>query len=567
MNLKHAILEELTRDSLKQICERLEINDVDRRSAEAMRTRLSRLRRARPEVLLGYLREDEVKAVAEVIGMNPRGRKNQLIEKLLAGSGSGQSAEDGAAKRAAGGKRGMTRTAAMAEEAEQYRHKEEAVQRPDVGVQDQFQAKRPAKTYRYDSSLDPALSWDEQCERALGEWLLGLIERAAKEGEAAVFGQVQEWEGGGVRVASTVQAIGMLKSVSKPFLNWAGKAERHQIERRLFYVAVTRAQKFLHMTWAPTPGNKQAQAPSDFFIEVLASKYVKRRRRDYADRQRLVPTPRASVANVVLSQHRHIGPGDPARGLAMSDRQSSQRSACFGNVGCLLFRRVEWQRDDVPGRAARQLFYFLANRIDGKSLAAVWEKADLGIGKRALATAVAKATEARDGMGKADVAQFQVYNLQRQYMAFLDRVGLREEQVPGGRGEVVFYNLGKFSQAISDFESIHFHSEPVEKYASFSKFLEYQAENAYPEGWQDSAYATPDAVQIMTVHQAKGLQWPAVFVPQLVRNRFPSRGGGGRTSWHLLPATAFENAQRYMGSVEDASASGFSKRLSMPVIT
>jgi superfamily I DNA/RNA helicase len=31
------------------------------------------------------------------------------------------------------------------------------------------------------------------------------------------------------------------------------------------------------------------------------------------------------------------------------------------------------------------------------------------------------------------------------------------------------------------------------------------------------------------VHQAKGLQWPVVFVPQLVRNRFPSRGGGRRT--------------------------------------
>ena len=38
--------------------------------------------------------------------------------------------------------------------------------------------------------------------------------------------------------------------------------------------------------------------------------------------------------------------------------------------------------------------------------------------------------------------------------------------MPGGRGEVVFYNLGKFSQVISDFESIHFHSNPVEKYTS-----------------------------------------------------------------------------------------------------
>ena len=201
--------------------------------------------------------------------------------------------------------------------------------------------------------------------------------------------------------------------------------------------------------------------------------------------------------------------------------------------------------------AARQLFYFLAGQIDGKALATAWETAELGIDQQALADAVANASRARDGMAKADVGQFQVYNLQRQFMAFLETAALREEQVPGARGEVVFYNLGKFSQAISDFESIHFRSSPVEKYDSFAKFLQYQAEHAYPEGWQDSRYVTPDAVQIMTVHQAKGLQWPAVFVLQLVRNRFPSRSGGGRTPWHLLPAEAFENAQRYRVSVED----------------
>jgi DNA helicase-2/ATP-dependent DNA helicase PcrA len=201
--------------------------------------------------------------------------------------------------------------------------------------------------------------------------------------------------------------------------------------------------------------------------------------------------------------------------------------------------------------AARQLFYFLAGRIDAKSLTVAWENADLRISKQALVEAVANATKARDGMAKADVGQFQVYNLQRQFMAFLEAAALREEQVPAERGEVVFYNLGKFSQAISDFESIHFHSKPVDKYDSFAKFLEFQAEHAYPEGWQDSGYVTPDAVQIMTVHQAKGLQWPAVFVPQLVRNRFPSKGGGGRSPWHLLPAEAFENAQRYKGGIED----------------
>jgi DNA helicase-2/ATP-dependent DNA helicase PcrA len=201
--------------------------------------------------------------------------------------------------------------------------------------------------------------------------------------------------------------------------------------------------------------------------------------------------------------------------------------------------------------AARQLFYFLAGRIDAASLTLAWEAADLGISKETLGKAVANATQARADMSNAEVGQFQVYNLQRQFMAFIEIAALREEKVPGGRGEVVFYNLGKFSQVISDFESIHFHSKPTEKYESFAKFLEYQADEAYPEGWQDSSYATPDAVQIMTVHQAKGLQWPAVFIPQLVRNRFPSRGGGGRTAWHLLPALAFANAGRYLGGQED----------------
>lgn len=110
-----------------------------------------------------------------------------------------------------------------------YQHGQQATQRPDVGVQDQFTAKKPAKTYRYDSSLDPALSWDESRERALAEWLLGLVQRSATEGEAAVFAQPQEWAGGGVQVQSLKAAADLLQALSQPFLNWTGKAERHQI--------------------------------------------------------------------------------------------------------------------------------------------------------------------------------------------------------------------------------------------------------------------------------------------------------------------------------------------------
>jgi len=110
-----------------------------------------------------------------------------------------------------------------------YQHTQQATRRPDVGVQDQFTTKKPPKTYRYDSSLDPTLSWDENRDRDLAEWLLGLVQRCATEGETAVFTAPQVWAGGGVQVQSLKAAADLLQALSQPFLNWTGKAERHQI--------------------------------------------------------------------------------------------------------------------------------------------------------------------------------------------------------------------------------------------------------------------------------------------------------------------------------------------------
>jgi adenine-specific DNA-methyltransferase len=110
-----------------------------------------------------------------------------------------------------------------------YQHKQETVQRPDVGVQPEFVNKKTTKTYRFDSSLDPSLSWDENKDRELAEWLIRLIQQAATEGEARVFAEPQEWAGGGVQVQSLKAAADLLQSISRPFLNWSGKAERYQL--------------------------------------------------------------------------------------------------------------------------------------------------------------------------------------------------------------------------------------------------------------------------------------------------------------------------------------------------
>ncbi len=236
MKLKHAILEVLGRDDLKMICKEFDVEDVDQRSVEAMAAKLSRAHRATAEKLIVYLSEAEVRQVAERVGAVVRGLRSELIEALLRREREYPLADT---TQLAGRVEDRERTPASTDAvgpqiedgpAQAYRHTQPAVQRPDVGVQDQFQAQKPAKSYRYDSSLDPALSWDEQRERALGEWLLELIERAAKEGEQAVFAKRQEWKGGGVSVSSTADAVAFLKQISKPFLNWAGKAERHEIK-------------------------------------------------------------------------------------------------------------------------------------------------------------------------------------------------------------------------------------------------------------------------------------------------------------------------------------------------
>lgn len=110
-----------------------------------------------------------------------------------------------------------------------YQHKNQTIQRPPIGVQEDFPDRRAPKKYRYDSSLAPELNWDENGEREFAEWLLALIEKATKEGEAAAFKTVQTWKGTGERFGSVTECVTRLKSLTQPFLNWSGKAERQQI--------------------------------------------------------------------------------------------------------------------------------------------------------------------------------------------------------------------------------------------------------------------------------------------------------------------------------------------------
>lgn len=115
-------------------------------------------------------------------------------------------------------------------EASTYRHPEaESPLRPEVGTQAQFRKRKPPATYRYDSSLSPALDWDGQnSAREFGQWLLAVIEDAAKLSAPYRFSEPRVFRGwrDPVSISSLEEAVGHLKRLSEPFLNWAGKAER-----------------------------------------------------------------------------------------------------------------------------------------------------------------------------------------------------------------------------------------------------------------------------------------------------------------------------------------------------
>ncbi len=84
MMLKQAILTIMDRDTLKAVVDDLEIEGVDRRSVEEMRARVSRSRRAAPEVLLGA---SERKAGQG--GVRADGRQPQRPSQGTSGKASG----------------------------------------------------------------------------------------------------------------------------------------------------------------------------------------------------------------------------------------------------------------------------------------------------------------------------------------------------------------------------------------------------------------------------------------------------------------------------------------------
>lgn len=86
-------------------------------------------------------------------------------------------------------------------------------------------------------------------------------------------------------------------------------------------------------------------------------------------------------------------------------------------------------------------------------------------------------------------------------------------------------------------------------YFNLAIFIMNWAHGAY-EGFEGDDPYVRDAVVVTTVHTAKGLEWPIVFVPSLSAKRFPSSKTGQKYAYWFVPSGRFDR-RRYEGSQND----------------
>jgi len=145
----------------------------------------------------------------------------------------------------------------------------------------------------------------------------------------------------------------------------------------------------------------------------------------------------------------------------------------------------------------------------------------------------------------------------------LDALGVQDWDL----GEPIVVNrigtLARFSSLLADYESVRRRARPDPTapgeqvggqdrgtwyYRNLALHIINYASGAY-EGFDGEADFALDAVDVTTIHRAKGLEWPAVFVPSMTAKRFPTTRTGKAQDW-LVPRDRF-NAERYEGSDGD----------------
>ena len=149
---------------------------------------------------------------------------------------------------------------------------------------------------------------------------------------------------------------------------------------------------------------------------------------------------------------------------------------------------------------------------------------------------------------KMDIYGGKYSNFQDAYHALLNILNFKKLDPENKIHAAIMANLGRFSNLLGDYENaVRLGGNKLRWNKSnlngLMWYINLYATTAYEEQLSEDIRGI-DAVQITTIHQAKGLEWPVVFIPSLVSRRFPSWHVGKHKEWlisrELFPAERYD---------------------------
>ena len=117
--------------------------------------------------------------------------------------------------------------------------------------------------------------------------------------------------------------------------------------------------------------------------------------------------------------------------------------------------------------------------------------------------------------------------------------------------EIRRMDLDGIAKILDDYDEIYGDWQLSARITGVLKFLGTQAADEYKYHSFKPKDPNADAVQIMTVHKSKGLEFNTVFLPELTKREFPVSNMGGKKYYHVLGGVFEENKDKYQSDLEE----------------
>ena len=131
---------------------------------------------------------------------------------------------------------------------------------------------------------------------------------------------------------------------------------------------------------------------------------------------------------------------------------------------------------------------------------------------------------------------------------FCEKIGFLSEKAELDARKI---DLDGITKILDDYDEIYGDWQLSARINGILKFLGSQAADEYKYHSFKPKDPNADAVQIMTVHKAKGLEFHTVFLPELMKREFPVSNMGGKQYRHVLGGVFEENKAKYQSDLED----------------